>query len=106
MSKLHTVTVEINKNGAITCKDKGGHVHAARGDQIAWSGKNAQFTLVFTDLDSGVKVWPFTVDQGSVSWPRGDFNGTLINAGIPRYYKYTVQIDGYEDLDPIVIVDK
>jgi hypothetical protein len=105
MSKLHPVTVEISK-GAITCKDKGGNVHAARGDQVAWSGKNVQFTLTFTDLDSEGKVWPFTVDQGSVSWPRGEFNGTLINGGVPRYYKYKVQIVGYDDLDPIIIVDK
>ncbi len=106
MSKLHPVTVEIGPKGAITCKDKGGNVHAARGDQVAWSGKNVRFTLVFTDLDSGAKVWPFTVDQNSVSWPCGDFDATLIDAGIPRYYKYAVQINGYEDLDPIVIVDK
>ena len=46
------------------------------------------------------------VHRGQVSWPRGEFNGTLIDAGIPRDYKYTVQISGYADLDPIIIVDK
>ena len=104
MFKLHPVTIEI-RNGAIACKDKGGHVlHATRGDQVAWSGKKVQFTLTFKDFDTGAKVWPFTEDQ--VSWPRGEFNGTLIDAGIPRDYKYTVQISGYADLDPIIIVDK
>jgi hypothetical protein len=34
---------------------------------------------------------------------RGDFNATLKDLGI---YKYTVQISGYPDLDPIIIVDK
>ena len=106
MSKLHPVTIEISKKGAITCKDKGGNVHATGGDQVAWSGKNVQFMLTFTDLDSGAKVWPFTVGQGSVSWPCGDFNATLIDAGIPRYYKYTVQISGSDELDPIIIVDR
>ena len=52
MSKLHSVPIEIS-NGAITCKDKGGHVHGARGDQIAWTGKNVQFTLIFKDFDTG-----------------------------------------------------
>ena len=104
MSKLHPVTIEIS-NEAISCGDKGGHVlHATTGDQVAWSGKSVQFTLTFKDFHTGVTVWPFTDAQ--VSWPRGEFNGTLIDAGIPRDYKYTVQISGYADLDPIIIVDK
>jgi hypothetical protein len=106
MPKLHPVTVEISTEGAITCKDKGGHVHAARADQVAWTGKNVKFTLIFKDFVTGAPAWPFTIPEPSVSWPRGNFNATLKDEGIPKYYKYTVQISGYADLDPIIIVDK
>lgn len=106
MSKLHPVTVEISTKGAIICKDKGGHVQAARSDQIEWVGKNVEFTLIFEYFPSGAHAWPFTVPEGSVTWPRGTFTGTLKDEGIPKYYKYIVRVAGYEDLDPIVIVDK
>lgn len=103
MSKVHPVTIEISK-GTITCKERGGHVHAARADQIAWTGKNVQFTLIFKDFDIGAPTWPFTIPEPPPAfWPCGDFNATLKDLGI---YKYTVQIRGYPDLDPIIIVDK
>ncbi len=99
----HRVSIEVD-GGVIVCKDKGGNVHAHRRDQIDWVGKRVQFTLTFADLDSGATVWPFVGAQPQ--WPRAEFSGTLIDAGVPVYYKYSVAVSGCQSLDPIIIVDK
>jgi hypothetical protein len=107
MPNLHPVTVKVSDAGAIKCTEKGGHVRGARSDQIEWVGRNVEFTLIFEYFPSGAHAWPFTIPEPpSAFWPRANFTGTLKDEGIPKYYKYTVRVAGYEDLDPIVIVDK
>jgi len=104
------ITVHV-KTPVINCTPKGGHVHAANRDQMQWvcndrcSGAPCRFTLEFKVLDSQTKVWPFVDPEPT--WPVSETKVfTLKNEAIPRYFEYTVRVDGCTPLDPIVIVDK
>jgi hypothetical protein len=91
------------KNSNITCKPKGGNVHAKGGNQFRWFSPDAPFTLVFTDFDTGAIGWPFQEPQPK--WPVEDTKILTVQAG-GKYIKYFVQSAGCEELDPVIIVDK
>lgn len=94
------------KTPLINCTPKGGNVHAQHhDDQMQWTSNDAPFTLVVTDLDTGVAQWPFV--QAQPTWPVTDTGVlTLEVRQIPTYLKYTVKADRCADLDPIIIVDR
>jgi hypothetical protein len=102
------ITVHINKPN-ISCTPKGGHahLHQAQQDQIRWVSEDPakRFTLAFTDLDTGAPVpWPFR--EGQRTWPTADTGSLTVDVpATPRYIKYSVQVSGCNDLDPIIIVD-
>ncbi len=104
---MKPITVGVTDN-AIVCGPGGGHVRARKGDKISWDSTQYKFTLRFALLTgSGEPNWPF---QGPAAPPSQvkHFEGTLALAdqNDPPAYKYTVMIEGYVPLDPIIIVDK
>ncbi len=104
MPALARIDVHI-KTPVINCTPKGGHVHAARGDQVRWVSNDAPFTLVVTNLDTGDAKWPFA--EAQPTWPVTDTKLLTLKVDqIPSYFKYTVKADRCAELDPIIIVDK
>jgi hypothetical protein len=106
---MKTTTISIDVvNNTIVCGAGGGHVRGHKDDKVVWDSPRYPFSLRFALLTgSGAASWPF---QGSPAPPSEvkRFEGTLALAdpGNPPAYKYTVMIDGYPPLDPIIIVDR
>ena len=105
-----TINVDVVNNN-IVCSDgrhAGGHLRGHKDDKVVWDSTNYKFTLHFALLTgSGEPNWPF---QGGAAPPSEvkHFEGTLVLAdpNNPPAYKYSVFIDGYAPLDPIIIVDR
>jgi hypothetical protein len=108
---LTTITVHID-GPHIRCTEKGGNAHPRqhRRDQIRWVSENPtdptkRFRLVFTDFDTEQPVpWPF--EEAQPAWPTADTGPLTVHVPrFPKYIKYDVQVDGCNDLDPIIVVD-
>jgi len=102
-----TINIDV-VGGAIVCDAKGGNVRGHVGDRVTWHSAHYNFSLRFALLTGeGKQNWPF---QGPPAPPSEvkDFPGVLALAdpNDPPAYKYTVIIDGYLPLDPIIIVDR
>ena len=101
------VTVHI-KRPVIKCTPIGGTVHVQQHDDtVQWISHDGPFTLVVTDVDdkTNTPIWPFVGAQPH--WPVTDTGAlTLSYPKFPVYYKYTVQAELCESLDPIIIVDR
>jgi hypothetical protein len=100
------ISIDVSNN-AVTCGG-GGNLRGHKTDQIIWESTRYPFSLRFALLTgTGEQNWPF---QGAPSPPTDVryFAGTLAlpDENHPPAYKYTVIIDGYLPLDPIIIVDK
>jgi hypothetical protein len=95
-------------NSGVACSPGGGHFRGHKSDKIVWASTHYTFSLHFALLTGkGQPSWPF---QESPKTPHSGvkhFEGTLELADPhnPPAYKYTVVIDGYVPLDPIIIVD-
>jgi hypothetical protein len=97
-------------NSGVVCSPKGGHFRGHKDDRIVWeSTRDHPFTLHFAlTIGKGTQNWPFTGPPQPVS-QRTTFEGTLApvqDPDNPPAYKYTVVVEGYAPLDPIIIVDK
>jgi hypothetical protein len=97
-------------NSGVVCSPNGGNVRGHANDPIVWESARNQFTLHFALISGkGHPSWPFTGEAQSVSQRAKPFEGTLAAVQDPKHppaYKYTVVVDGYVPLDPIIIVDK
>jgi hypothetical protein len=94
-------------NNTVVCSPVSGHVRGHKGDDISWES-NHKFSLFFALLTGrGEQNWPFTGSPAKVSEVTR-FKGTLASSdeNSPPAYKYTVVIDGFPPLDPIIIVEK
>jgi hypothetical protein len=108
--KIRKITVDV-VNNSIVCSEgghAGGHLRSHKDDRVVWDSTNYRFSLRFALLTgSGEANWPF---QGGAAPPSEvkHFEGTLALAdpNNPPAYKYSVFIDGYVPLDPIIIVDR
>ena len=74
-------------------------------DQLRWDSKDAPFTLVVTDLDSGAVAWPFQEHSRTGRSPIPECSPSNVPHR-PAYFKYTIKAAGCADLDPIIIVDR
>jgi hypothetical protein len=96
-------------NSGVVCSPNGGHHRGRAKEQIAWESARHPFTLHFALITGkGHRSWPFTGDPQPVTH-KTSFEGTLAELQDPKNppaYKYTVVVDGYAPLDPIIIVDK
>jgi hypothetical protein len=104
--KTTTFTIDVVDN-RIVCNAGGGTLRGHRDDTVIWDSRY-KFSLRFALLTgAGESNWPF---QGSPAPPSEvhHFGGklALADANNPPAYKYTVFIDGYVPLDPIIIVDR
>ena len=112
MATEYPVRIQLD-NGTIVCdvtngKVRGGNVKGSAGDAIHFTGNGVKFKLAFEDFPDGGQDYPF---DGSNPWASGgpalpEFTGVLKTVTPPKYYKYTVIVDGKPPLDPIIIVDK
>ncbi len=94
--------------GTVVCGPGDGHVRGREDDKLGWDSREYNFTLQFALLTgSGDPDWPFKEPRRPPSKVR-HFGGTLAlpDPADPPAYKYTVTVDGYVPLDPIIIVDK
>jgi hypothetical protein len=104
--KIRTINVDVVNNN-IVCSE-GGHLRGHKDDKVVWDSSNYKFSLRFALLTgSGEANWPFQGGAASPSEVR-HFEGALALAdpNNPPAYKYTVFVDGYVPLDPIIIVDR
>ena len=105
---MKTFTINISVvSGTIVCDAGGGNVRGHYDDKVAWQSA-LPFSLRFAlQTGKGEQNWPF---QGSPAPPtdKKNFDGklNLVDPNNPPAYKYTVLIDGYPPLDPIIIVDR
>jgi hypothetical protein len=113
MATEYPVRIEVD-NDTIVCnvttgKVKGGNVQGSAGDAIHFTGNGVKFKLAFESFPTGGPDYPFV---GSTPWPSPsspalpEFRGVLKTVAPPKYYKYTVIVEGVPPLDPIIIVDK
>jgi len=103
------INIGIDNNGVV-CSPNGGHFRGRGNDQIVWESPRNPFTLHFALISGkGHPSWPFKESPQSVFQSAKPFEGTLAAVQDPKHppaYKYTVVVDGYVPLDPIIIVDK
>jgi hypothetical protein len=108
--KTTTINVDV-VNNTVVCTATGaagGNLRGHKDDKVIWDSRNYKFSLRFALLTGGGEQnWPF---QGSPAPPSEvrHFEGALAlaDANNPPAYKYTVFIDGYLPLDPIIIIDR
>jgi hypothetical protein len=94
-------------NNTVVCGPGNGHLRGDEGEEISWES-DRKFSLYFALLTGrGEQNWPFRGSPAKVSEVT-HFKGTLArpDENNPPAYKYTVVIDGYPPLDPIIIVEK
>ncbi len=103
------INIGIDNNGVV-CSPNGGHFRGGEGAQIVWESPHNPFTLHFALVSGkGHPSWPFKGSPQPVFHRAKPFEGTLAECqdeNHPPAYKYTVVVDGYVPLDPIIIVDK
>jgi hypothetical protein len=104
--KTTTISIDVVDN-RIVCSTDGGHLRGHKDDRVIWESRH-RFSLRFALITGvGESNWPF---QGSPAPPSEvlQFDRTLALAdpNNPPAYKYTVLIDGYLPLDPIIILDR
>ena len=93
-------------NAGVVCSPNNGHFRGRESAKLQWASSH-RFTLHFALLTGkGRRDWPFKEPAAPVAGVQ-DFEGTLALADPkdPPVYKYTVVIDGYAPLDPVIIVD-
>jgi hypothetical protein len=94
-------------NSAILCAPGAGHARGQKGDKLRWDSRY-DFSLRFALISgTGDPTWPFQEPKAPPNEVE-HFEGTLElrDENDPPAYKYTVMVDGYVPLDPIIIVDK
>jgi hypothetical protein len=102
-----TINIGVTNN-TIVCGPGSGHVRGHKDEKLSWDSTQYKFSLRFALLTgTGEPNWPFTGPAAPPSEVR-HFEGTLAlpDPNDPPAYKYSVMIDGYAPLDPIIIVDK
>ncbi len=94
-------------NAGVVCSPNGGHFRGCENARLAWESSHP-FTLHFALLSGkGRRDWPFKEPPAQVVNVH-EAEGTLAlqDPKDPPAYKYTVVIEGYAPLDPVIIVDK
>lgn len=103
---MSKITIGID-NAGVVCSPNSGHFRGPESAELHWASAH-RFTLHFALLSGrGRRDWPFKEAPASLV-NVDDFRGTLAlqDPKDPPAYKYTVVIDGYAPLDPVIIVDK